>query len=124
MTKMKIKLYQAKAGDGIKKKGFKRADSFFRTPEEAVSEALALKERIDKKYKNEIQWVYDGKITGSTKKMKILKGYLDGNLESHPFYLEILSMEQKDVPTVSPLKPKKMSAEDRKVLDNVVRLFN
>ncbi|MDE3838867.1 hypothetical protein C0966_05680 [Bacillus methanolicus] len=120
---MTIKLYQAKAGDGIKKRGIKRSDSFFRTPEEAVSEALGLKERIDKKYKNEIKWDYDGKITGSIKKMKILRGYLDGNRESLPFYLEILSIEQKDVPTVSPLKPKKMSVEDQKVLDSVVRLF-
>ncbi|AIE60022.1 hypothetical protein [Bacillus methanolicus] len=121
---MTVKLYQAKAGDGIKKRGIKRSDSFFRTPEEAVSEALGLKERIDKKYKNEIHWDYEGKITGSIKKMKILRGYIDGNRKSHPFYLEILSIEQKDVPTVSPLKPKKMSAEDQKVLDNVVRLFN
>ncbi|MFC3885116.1 hypothetical protein ACFOU2_17235 [Bacillus songklensis] len=122
---MTVKVYQAKAGDGIKKAGMKRANSFFSTPQEAVSEALALKERLDAKYQNEIEWNYDGLITGSTKKLKILKGYLAGNRASNPFYLEILSHEPLNlIQIASPMKPKRLTSEDRKVLDRVEQFFD
>jgi hypothetical protein len=125
MTNMTVKVYQAKAGDGIKKVGMKRANSFFSTPQEAVSEALALKERLDTKYQNEIEWNYGGLITGSTKKLKILRGYLAGNRASNPFYLEILSDESLDhVHLVSPMKPKRLTLEDRKVLERVEQFLN
>lgn len=122
---MKMTLYQAKAGDGLRKKGLKRADTFFSTPLEAVSEALGIKEKIDAKYQNEIKWDYDGVITGSRKKMKILRGYLAGDRKTNPFYLEIQSIEsKKGIATVPPLKPKSITTDDQKVLDNVHDLFN
>jgi hypothetical protein len=125
MTNMANKVYQAKAGDGVKKMGIKRVNSFFGTPGEAVSEALALKEKIDAQYKNKIKWDYDGSLTGSTKKLKILKGYLNGNHDSHPFYLEILSVEPLEhVQIVSPIKPKSVTLEDQKVVERVAQLFN
>jgi hypothetical protein len=117
-------LYQAKAGDAIKKKWLKRTNSFFNTPQEAVSEALALKEKMDTTYENGIQWDYNAKITGSSEKMNILKGYLDGDRESKPFYLQIVKVMTKEkVSSASPFKPKKITAEDKKVLKKVIRLF-
>jgi hypothetical protein len=119
------KLYQAKAGDGLRKKGMKRADTFFNTPLEAASEALSIKEKMDAKYQNEIQWDYEAAITGSREKMKILRGYLAGNRKTNPFYLEILSVEtSKEVSAVSPLKPKSITNDDQKMLDHVHQLFN
>lgn len=122
---MTVTSYQAKAGDGLKKAGMKRVNSFFNTPQEAVSEALALKERMDKKYKNEIQWDYDGLITGSTKKLKILKGYLGGNRDSSPFYLEISSVQSVEQTCLTPpIKPKKMTSKDQMILDKVEQFLN
>ena len=119
-------LYQAKVGDGFAKKGFTRKNSFFKTPKEAFSEALALKERIDKKYKNKIEWDYNGMMKGSAKKVKILRGFLNGNRKSEPFYLQILTLdnekENKDV--VFPKKPQKLSAKDKQLLKTVANLFN
>jgi hypothetical protein len=121
-----MKLYQAKAGDGLRKKGLKRADTFFKTPLEAASEALSIKGKLDAKYQNEIQWDYDAAITGSREKAKILRGYLSGDRGTNPFYLEILSVDKpkKGVSAVSPLQPKSITTEDQKVLDNVNQLFS
>jgi hypothetical protein len=121
MTSM---LYQAKAGDGFKKTGIKRTNSFFNTPKEAVSEALALKEKMDVTYKNEIQWDYNGEITGSPEKMNILRGYLGGDRETKPFYLQIVSISPKEkVSIVSPIKTKNLTPKDKKVITKVVKLF-
>ncbi|MFZ3590746.1 hypothetical protein ACOI1C_16205 [Bacillus sp. DJP31] len=112
--------YQAKAGDGFQKKGLKRTNFFFNTHQEAVSEVLALKERMDDTYKNDIQWDYNGEITGSSSKMKILRGYLGGDLETNPFYLQIVSTEQTDkVKTITPGKPKKLTPKYKKVIKRV-----
>lgn len=125
MTNMTVTLYQAKAGDGLKKAGMKRANTFFQTPQEAVSEALALKERMDARYKNAIQWDYDGLITGSTKKLKILKGYLGGDRGSSPFYLEISEVPSaKETRHIPPIKPKKMTLKDQTVIDKVEQFLN
>lgn len=118
-------LYQAKAGDGFKKKGMKRTDTFFKTAQEAVSEALALKEKMDKTYKNEIHWDYKREISGKTDKLKILKGYLHGDRDTNPFYLEILCVKQlKTISTTSPIKVKKMSKDDKNILKTVVSMYN
>ncbi|MDZ5472268.1 hypothetical protein SM124_10965 [Bacillus sp. 31A1R] len=117
-------VYQAKAGDGVKKKGLKRSNTFFNTPEEAVSEAMALKEKMDTLYKNEIQWEYNEEITGPLNKMKILKGYLGGDKKSSAFYLQIMSSKlEEEFSVVSPIKPKNMSTSDKKVLKQVKKLF-
>ncbi|WP_186576387.1 hypothetical protein [Aquibacillus kalidii] len=116
-------LYQAKIGDGFKKKGLNRRDTFFSTPKDAVSEAFQLKERIDKKYKNKIVWDYDGEMKGSLKKMKILKGFLNGDLESEPFYLQIVSVGEEGKSAVSPNQPKKVTAKDKKVLNKVIEFL-
>lgn len=117
-------LYQAKIGDGIKQKGIKRRDTFFNTPEEAVSEAFALKEKIDGFYQNEIEWDYDGKITGSSNNLKILKGYFRGDKKSHAFYLQILSIKKtKKFSAVSPIKPSKLTAKDKKALKNAIKWY-
>ncbi len=117
MTSM---FYQAKAGDGFQKKGLKRTNFFFSTAQEAVSEVLALKERMDVTYKNDIQWDYNGEITGSSKKMKILRGYLGGDQDTNPFYLQIVSTEQStEVKTITPSKPKKLSTKYKKVIKRV-----
>jgi hypothetical protein len=119
-----VKLYQAKAGDGNMKKGMRRTQSFFTTPQDAVSEALALKERMDSRYANEIEWDYKSEFTGTADKMKILRGYLKGNRESTPFYLEILSVENSEkIKPVSPIKPKIVSKEDKKVLNKFIKLL-
>lgn len=122
---MTVTLYQAKVGDGVNMSTLKRMNTFFETPKDAISEALCLKEKIDTKYNKKIQWDFDGKVTGSNEKIKILKGYLDGDRKSHPFYLEVQSSEQlKDVPTVSPLKGKKsLSAKEKKVIKSAEHLF-
>jgi hypothetical protein len=123
---MKVKLYQARAGDGVNMSTLKRINTFFGTPQDAIAEALCLKEKMDTKYNEQIQWDFDGKITGSSEKVKILKGYLGGDRKSHPFYLEVQSSEQlKDVPTVSPLKYKKgLSAKEKKVIKKAELLFH
>jgi hypothetical protein len=123
---MKVKLYQARAGDGVNMSTLKRMNTFFCTPKDAIAEALCLKEKMDAKYNEKIQWDFEGKITGSSEKVKILKGYLDGDRKSHPFYLEVQSSEQlKDVPTVSPLKGKKgLSAKEKKVIKKAETLFH
>jgi hypothetical protein len=121
---MIVKLYQAKAGDGNKKKGLRRTQSYFTTPQDAVSEALALKERMDSRYKNEIEWDYKTDFSGTSEKMKILKGYLKGNRESTAFYLEILCVENDDkITPVSPIKPKSVTKEDKKVLNKFVKML-
>jgi hypothetical protein len=119
------KLYQAKAGDGANKSTLKRMNKFFKSPQDAIVEALYLKEKMDEKYNKEIQWDYDGKITGTKEKAKILKGYLRGNRKSNPFYLEVLSSEQsKDVTPVTPLKYKKdLSENDLQVMKSTKLLF-
>lgn len=118
---MLVTLYQAKAGDGSKKKGLRRTNSYFSTPEDALSEVFALKEKMDTRYKNQIEWDYQGVFTGTVEKMKILRGYLKGNRKSTPFYLEILSVENNDqIKPVSPIKPKCVSKDDQKVLTKVV----
>ncbi|WP_102348948.1 hypothetical protein [Bacillus sp. Marseille-P3661] len=117
--------YQAKAGDGNKKKGLKRTNSFFKTPQEAVSEALALKEKMDSTYKNEIQWDYEGKITGTSEKMKILRGYLGGDRKSEPFYLQILTVKPQDkMSAISPIQPKSVTSNDEKIINKVLQLLN
>jgi hypothetical protein len=123
---MKVKLYQARAGDGVNMSTLKRMNTFFGTPQDAIAEALCLKEKMDAKYNEKIQWDFEGKITGSSEKVKILKGYLDGDRKSHPFYLEVQSSEQlKDVPTVSPLKGKKgLSTKEKKVIKKAETLFH
>ncbi|MBM7570870.1 hypothetical protein [Aquibacillus albus] len=125
MTKMTSTLYQAKVGDGFKMKGLNRKNSFFNTPKEAVSEAFALKERIDKRYKHGIEWDYTRKMTGSAKKVKILRGYLNGDKESEPFYLQIVTVDnsKEGILPVTPKKPKTITSKDEKVLDKVVKLF-
>ncbi|WP_223699905.1 hypothetical protein [Sutcliffiella deserti] len=120
---MSVTLYQARAGDGLKKRGLKRVDTFFSTPKEAISEALALKERMDNTYKNEIDWDYKALLKGSTSKLKILKGYLGGNRESNPFYLEISTIMEDKVKPVSPKKPKSLSKEDKKVEKTVIKFY-
>ena len=120
-----LTIYQAKAGDGVKMKGLKRVDSFFETPEEAASEAFSLKARLDKLYDHNIQWDYKANMSGSLKKVKILRGYLNGNRKTNPFYLEIISTKKlKTSKTSSPIKPKKMSEDDQKIVKNVSNLFN
>jgi hypothetical protein len=122
MREMLVKLYQAKAGDGSKKKGLRRTQSYFMTPEDALSEAFALKEKMDSRYKNEIEWDYQGAFTGTSEKMKILKGYLKGNRQTTPFYLEILSVDNIDkIKPVSPIKPKSVTKDDKKVLTKVMK---
>ena len=123
---MTVKLYQARAGDGVNMSTLKRINTFFGTPQDAIAEALCLKEKIDAKYNKKIQWDYEAKITSKNEKVKILKGYLDGDRKSHPFYLEVQSSEQlKNVPTVSPLKVKKgLSAKELKVVKNAEHLFH
>lgn len=119
---MIVKLYQAKAGDGKKKKGLWRTKSYFTSPNEAVSEALALKERMDSRYSNEIEWDYQSVFTGKADKMKILKGYLNGDRESTPFYLEILCVNHSEkIDAVSPIKPKHISEQDKEIINRVVK---
>ncbi|MDC3414021.1 hypothetical protein [Terrihalobacillus insolitus] len=122
---MTSNLYQAKAGDGFKMTGMKRRNSFFSTPKEAVSEALALKEKMDQRYENGIEWDYNGKMTGSTNKMKILRGYLNGDRESVAFYLQIVTVknQKEKVSVVSPKKPKTVSSKDKEVLNKVIKLL-
>ncbi|MDC3424111.1 hypothetical protein NC797_06265 [Aquibacillus sp. 3ASR75-11] len=122
---MTSNLYQAKAGDGFKMTGMNRRNSFFSTPKEAVSEALALKEKMDKRYENGIEWDYNGKMTGSTNKMKILRGYLNGDRESVAFYLQIVTVknQKEKVSVVSPKKPKTVSSKDKEVLNKVIKLL-
>lgn len=120
---MSCLFYQAKAGDGLKKRGLKRSDTFLETAEDAVSEALGLKERMDKTYKNNITWDYEERMKGSTGKVKILKGYLDGDKSSNPFYLEISTLESADKIAVAPIKPKTISKQDKKVLKNVISFY-
>ncbi|MEQ6377080.1 hypothetical protein RZN22_08330 [Bacillaceae bacterium S4-13-58] len=118
-------LYHVNAGDGLKLKGMHRKNSFFNTPKEAVSEAFALKERLDLKYDHEIEWDYDGKFTGSVRKVKILKGYLHGDRKTDPFYLQILKVEAKkeELSVVAPKKPKKFTSKDQKVENKVMKLL-
>jgi hypothetical protein len=119
---MLVKFYQAKAGDGSKKKGLRRTKSYFDTPEDALSEAFALKEKMDSRYKNQIEWDYQGAFTGTSEKMKILKGYLKGNRKTTPFYLEILSVDSAEkIKPVSPIKPKSVTKDDQKVLTKVMK---
>ncbi|QDP41186.1 hypothetical protein [Radiobacillus deserti] len=118
-------LYQARAGDGIKMKGLKRKNSFFNTPEEAVSEALALKENMDKRYKHGIQWDYKGKMAGTVKKFKFLRGYLEGDRETPPFYLQIIKVENKqdELQAIPPNKPKKVTQKDKTVMNRVLKVL-
>ncbi|MDL4841229.1 hypothetical protein [Aquibacillus rhizosphaerae] len=122
MTSM---LYQAKAGDGFKMRGMNRRNSFFKTPKEAVSEALALKEKMDKRYENDIEWDYNGEMTSSANRMKFLKGYLGGDRKSKPFYLQIVTVDNQEdgFSVVSPKKPRTVTAKDKKVLNKVIKLF-
>jgi hypothetical protein len=116
--------YQAKVGDGFKKKMLKRTDHWFNTPQEVVSEALALKEKMDLTYDNEIKWEYDGKVTGDSRKMNILKGYLRGDRRTKPFYLQILFIQTEDkMKTISPLQVDHLSKNDEKVYKKVVSLL-
>lgn len=120
VARMNELVYQAKAGDGYKKVGMKRANSFFSTPQDAVSEALALKEKIDSRYKNEIEWEYDGSFVGSDERLRILRGYLGGNRSSGSFYLEISSMLlEDDIKVVSPRKPKNLTKEEQKLANKI-----
>jgi hypothetical protein len=120
IDKMIEMLYQAKVGDGFKQVGMKRANSFFSTPQDAVSEAFALKEKMDSKYKNEIQWDFDSTIKGTTERFRILRGYLGGDRETHSFYLEISSMEPlENAQVVSPKKAKNITSEEKKVAKKV-----
>jgi hypothetical protein len=117
-------VYQARAGDGFRKKGLKRANSFFSTPEDAISEVLALKEKMDLSYKNEIEWDYNGEITGTSEKMKILRGYLGGDRKSDAFFLQIVSVEQEEgLNTVPPVMPKKLTTRDKKVISKVKKFL-
>ncbi|UFT99852.1 hypothetical protein KO561_02510 [Radiobacillus kanasensis] len=116
-------LYQAKIGDGFEKKGLIRRGTFFNTPKEAVSEAFQLKERMDKKYKNKIVWNYDGDMKGSSKKLKILRGFLNGDIESEPFYLQIVSVTKDRRSAVSPNHAKKVTIKDKKILEKVVEFL-
>ncbi|MBM6617008.1 hypothetical protein [Bacillus suaedaesalsae] len=116
-------IYQARAGDGFRKRGLKR-DTYFRSAEDAISEVLALKEKMDSKYNNEIAWDYAGEITGNTAKMKILKGYLGGDKKTDPFFLQIVSIEENDTANVDkPIHPKKISTKDKKVMNKAIKLF-
>ncbi|MFC0562473.1 hypothetical protein [Halalkalibacter alkalisediminis] len=116
--------YQAKAGDGFKKKMLKRTDHWFNTPQEVVSEMLALKEKMDLIYENKIKWEYDGKVTGTISKMNILKGYLRGDRRTKPFYLQILSVQSDDeVRDISPLEVNKLSENDEEMSKRVVSLL-
>lgn len=124
MTNMTSMLYQAKAGDGFRKKGVRRTNAFFNTLQEAVSEAFALKEKMDVTYKHEIQWDYTKEVTGSTSKMNILKGYLGGNKETKPFYLQIISVNSDEtIDTNYSKKTKDLSDKDKKVLKKVVQFL-
>ncbi|MDT8861575.1 hypothetical protein N0O92_15260 [Alkalihalobacillus sp. MEB130] len=121
---MTITIYQAKAGDGIKKTGVKRTDSFFNTPQEAIVEALALKKRMDTQYNNEIEWDYNGKVTGSYKKMNFLRGYLRGDKHTNPFYLQIVSLDSKEKATEHSFsKDEKLQPKEKKVFNKVLQLF-
>jgi hypothetical protein len=125
MANMIEMLYQAKAGDGFKKVGMKRSKSFFSTPQDAVSEAFALKEKMDSQYKNEIQWDYDCSIKGSADKLRILRGYLGGDRETDSFYLEISSIESiDDIQAVSPKKAKSLSTEEKKIVKKVKKYLS
>ncbi|WP_407271830.1 hypothetical protein [Radiobacillus sp. PE A8.2] len=117
-------LYQAKAGDGFKMK-VNRRNSFFNTPKEAVSEALAWKEKMDERYNNLIEWDYNGKMAGSVSKFKFLKGYLKGDRKSTPFYLQIVTVdnEKDELNAVSPKEPTTVSTKDKKMLNKVVKLL-
>ncbi|MED4401765.1 hypothetical protein [Metabacillus fastidiosus] len=117
-------VYQARVGDGFREKGLKRTNSYFSTPKEAVTEALALKKKIDSLYKNEIKWDYSEEVTGPAEKMKILKGYLSGHEKSKAFYLQIISMKrQEEFSIVPPIKLKNISSDDEKMMTKVVKLF-
>ena len=121
---MTVIAYQAQVADGIRKKGIKRMNSFFKTPEEAVEEALSLKEKLDSRYNNEIKWDYSKNITGTLEKMKILRGYLGGDENSSAFYLQITSSEiQKDLKLATPSKPSRLSSKDKKVITKVAKIF-
>lgn len=116
--------YQAQVADGLRKKGIKRINSFFKTPEEAVEEAFSLKEKLDSRYKNQIKWDYSKKITGTLEKMKILKGYLGGDEDSNAFYLQITTSEiKRNLKLATPSKPKKVSVNDKKVMSKVTKIF-
>ncbi|WP_066056571.1 hypothetical protein [Robertmurraya korlensis] len=116
--------YQAQVADGVRKKGIKRINSFFKTPEEAVEEAFSLKEKLDSRYKNQIKWDYTKKITGTLEKMKILKGYLGGDEDSNAFYLQITTSEiKRNLKLATPSKPKKVSVNDKKVMTKVTKIF-
>jgi hypothetical protein len=117
-------LYQAKAGDGFTKRGIRRTNSFFSTPKDAVSEALALKEKMDSKYKNEIQWDYQTKLSGKSNKLNILRGYLKGNKDSSPFYLQIVSIEDQEVNASSPFKPKSYTTKDKDFESRVIKYLS
>ncbi|QOR68790.1 hypothetical protein IM538_02460 [Cytobacillus suaedae] len=117
-------VYQVHVGDGFKKKRMKRTNSFFKTPGEAISEALAFKEKMDVTYQNEIIWDYTSKVKGTVEKMKILKGYLKGDKKTDPFYLQITSVELLDeYNVVTPRKPKKITTKDKKVVTQATKLF-
>jgi hypothetical protein len=122
---MKVMRYQAKVGDGVNMSTVKRLNTFFSTPQDAIAEALCLKEKMDSKYEKNIKWDFEGKITESKGKMKILKGYLNGDRKTHPFYLEVQSSEQKkDIPTATPLKNKKSpSKKELKMAEKAELLF-
>ncbi|MCT2536528.1 hypothetical protein NC661_03285 [Aquibacillus koreensis] len=114
-------LYQAKVGDGFAKKSLLRKNSLFKTAGEAVSEALAIKESLDKKYKNKIQWDYNGIMSGSVEKVKILQGLLNGDKKTIPFYLQIVTVgDETNVTPSSPKKPQKISAKDKKVVNQAI----
>jgi len=116
--------YQAKAADGFKKKMLKRTDHWFNTPQEVVSEMLALKEKMDQTYENKIKWEYDGKVTGTLSKMNILKGYLRGDRRTKPFYLQILSAQsESERKNTSPLEVHTLSENDEKMSKRVVSLL-
>ncbi|RSK25818.1 hypothetical protein EJF36_02310 [Bacillus sp. HMF5848] len=117
-------LYQVKAGDGFKMKVLQRKNSFFNSPEEAVSEALVLKEGMDKRYKHGIQWDYKGKMVGSVKKLKFLRGYLEGDRDTPAFYLQIIKVEneQDELQANTPKKPKKVTQKDKTVMKRVLKL--
>ncbi|WP_332628818.1 hypothetical protein [Halalkalibacter flavus] len=118
-------VYQAKAGDGFKRTGLKRTNSFFNTPQEAIVEALALKKKMDTIYNNEIEWDYNCKITGSVEKMSFLRGYLGGDRKTKPFYLQIVSFDSKDNTKLSSTTvSKKMNSNDEKIFNKVIKLFN
>ncbi|MDC3418249.1 hypothetical protein [Aquibacillus salsiterrae] len=110
-------LYQAKVGDGFTKKGILRKNSLFKTAGEAVSEALALKEVLDKKYKNKIKWDYNGDMSGSLEKVKILQGLLNRENEKIPFFLQIVAVDDQTskVKPTTPKKPHTISKADKKM---------